>query len=169
MLKQPAPKRISGNSSKGQNGVKKDPNHSLKVAIWSYFFLVIFEGALRKWVVPALSTPLLVIRDPIALWLLVTAVRRNLVSFNIYMSGMIFLGIAAYSPLCFLGHGNFAIALYGARILALHFPLIFVIGKVFNRDDVIKMGKVTLLISIPMAVLIAMQFYSPQSPGSIKQ
>jgi hypothetical protein len=44
-----------------------------------------------------------------------------------------------------------------------HFPLMFVIGSVFTRDDVIKIGKVTLWIAIPMLVLIALQFYSPQS------
>lgn len=141
----------------------KDPNHVLKMGIWVYFFLLIFEGALRKWVVPALSTPLLIIRDPIALWLLVTASRRGLLQFNIYMSGMIFLGIAGIFTAVVFGHGSFPVAVYGARILALHFPLIFVIGRIFNRDDVIKMGRMTLLIAIPMALLIAMQFYSPQS------
>jgi hypothetical protein len=39
----------------------------------------------------------------------------------------------------------------------------FVIGRVFTRDDVVKMGKVITAISIPMAMLIAVQFYSPQS------
>jgi len=32
-----------------------------------------------------------------------------------------------------------------------------------DSSDVIKIGKVTLMIAIPMAVLIALQFYSPQS------
>ena len=144
-------------------GNVQDPNHSLKVGIWIYFFLLIFEGGLRKWVLPALSTPLLIIRDPIALWLLITSARRGLLSFNVYMSGMIFIGIAGIFTAVFFGHGSFPVAVYGARILALHFPIIFVIGRIFNRDDVIKMGRVALLISIPMAVLIALQFYSPQS------
>ena len=39
----------------------------------------------------------------------------------------------------------------------------FAIGAIFTVDDVIKVGKVTLWISIPMAVLIGLQFYSPQS------
>ena len=31
----------------------------LKQAIWLYLILLIYEGALRKWVLPDLSTPLL--------------------------------------------------------------------------------------------------------------
>ena len=39
----------------------------LKKLFWAYFLLLIFEGALRKWVMPQLSAPLLLIRDPLAL------------------------------------------------------------------------------------------------------
>jgi hypothetical protein len=39
----------------------------------------------------------------------------------------------------------------------------FVIGRIFDREDVLNIGKVALWISIPMTVLIALQFYSPQS------
>ena len=42
----------------------------LKKGIWLYFLLLIFEGALRKWLLPGLATPLLVVRDPIAMFLL---------------------------------------------------------------------------------------------------
>src|SRR5690606_39177326 len=47
--------------------------------------------------------------------------------------------------------------------LLLHVPLIFVIGSIFNQEDVIEMGKATLLIAIPMVIIIGLQFYSPQS------
>jgi hypothetical protein len=41
--------------------------------------------------------------------------------------------------------------------------MVFVIGRIFNREDVVKLGRATLWIAIPMTVLIALQFYSPQS------
>src|ERR1700690_2343488 len=47
----------------------------LRRMIWLYFALLIAEGALRKWIVPSLSTPLLVIRDPLVLLIYVQAVR----------------------------------------------------------------------------------------------
>lgn len=40
---------------------------SLRKLLWLYFWLLIFEGALRKWILPGLSSPLLLVRDPVAL------------------------------------------------------------------------------------------------------
>jgi hypothetical protein len=134
----------------------------LKRGIWIYFLLLIFEGALRKWVLPGLAAPLLIVRDPIALWILVMANKRRLLVLNPYYLGFIIISIIAIFTAMFLGHGNFWVAIYGARIYLLHFPLIFIIGKVFDREDVLKMGRVIVYMAIPMTVLIATQFYSPQ-------
>jgi len=135
----------------------------LKKGIWLYFFLLIFEGALRKWILPGFATPLLVIRDPIALWLIVTAYNKGLLPSNLYLNGVVILGFVGIVTSVLFGHGNLLVALFGARTLLLHFPLIFVIGRIFDRADVLKMGKITLMIAAAMAVLVALQFYSPQS------
>ncbi|WP_195809206.1 hypothetical protein [Hymenobacter polaris] len=135
----------------------------LKRGIWAYFFLVIFEGALRKWFVPALATPLLIVRDPIALWLIVVAWNRRLLPSTPYLIGMTLIAVIGIFTATLLGHGNLLVALFGARPMLLHFPLIFVMGCLFTREDVIAMGQATLWISLPMVVLIAFQFYSPQS------
>lgn len=148
---------------KNKQQLPKDPNHILKVGIWVYFFLWIFEGALRKWFLPALSMPLLIVRDPIVLWLIILASRRGLLKFNVYMAGMIFLGIVSLFTALFLGHGDIAVAVYGARTLLLYFPMMFVIGQVFNQEDVIKLGRMMVIIAIPMTILLGLQFYSPQS------
>ena len=140
-----------------------DKNTSLKNGIWLYFFLLIFEGALRKWALPGLSTPLLIIRDPIALWIVIKAWNRNLLPSSNYLTATIIIGLLSIFTAIFWGHGNIAVALFGARILLIHFPLMFAIGGIFTRADVIKLAKASLLIAIPMAVLIGLQFYSPQS------
>jgi len=142
---------------------RTDDYRSLKTGIWVYFFFLIFEGSLRKWFLPGLANPLLVIRDPIAIWLIYMAWRRNLLQPNVYLSGIVIIGLISFYTAMWAGHGNLVVALYGARIFLLHFPLIFIIGRVFNRDDIFKMAKVTLYMAIPMALLISMQFYSPQS------
>ena len=141
----------------------KDPNYNLKVGIWIYFFLWVFEGALRKWFLPALSMPLLIIRDPIVLWLIILSLKRGLLKFNTYMAGVVFLGIVSLFTSIFFGHGNISVAIYGARTLLLYFPMIFVIGQIFNQKDVIKLGRIMAYIAIPMTILLGLQFYSPQS------
>ena len=135
----------------------------LKQGIWVYLILLILEGALRKWALPGLATPLLVIRDPVALFLIIVSWNSGYLKSNIYIIGIVATTLLSFFTALFFGHGNIFVALYGARIFLLHFPLIFIIGFVFTRDDVLKMGNVLLWMSIPMAVLIFMQFYSPQS------
>ncbi|OJW75088.1 MAG: hypothetical protein BGO59_19080 [Spirosoma sp. 48-14] len=135
----------------------------LKQGIWLYFFLLIFEGALRKWFLPGLATPLLIIRDPLALWLIVIAWTHHRISYNAHLLSMTFIGVLSIFTAVTLGHGNFFVALFGARILLIQFPFIFVIGQIFTRDDVIKVGTTTLWITIPMTILVILQFYSPQS------
>jgi hypothetical protein len=136
---------------------------NLRKGIWLYFILLIFEGALRKWFLPALSTPLLIIRDPLAVYLLFTAFRFNLFPKHKLIPVMFWIGIISIFTAVFFGHGNLYVALFGARILLIQFPMLFLIGRIFDRDDVIRMGKVVLWISIPMGILMTMQFYSPQS------
>jgi len=144
-------------------GVSNVDAIALKRAVWFYFFLIIFEGALRKWVVPGLATPLLVVRDPIALWLIYQLYNKGLLPSSIYLKGMAWLGVIGILTAMIFGHHNLIVAIFGARIYLIHFTLIFAIGKVFDRDDVLELGRILLWISIPMALLIGVQFYSPQS------
>ncbi|GAB1858087.1 hypothetical protein MHTCC0001_29240 [Flavobacteriaceae bacterium MHTCC 0001] len=135
----------------------------LKIGIWTYVMLLIFEGALRKWFLPFLATPLLVVRDPVALWIMYMSWKRNLFPSNFYILAMFLATMLSISFSLIFGHGNLGVSIFGARIFIIHFPLMFIIGKIFNKDEVLKLGKVLLLISIPMIVLNALQFYTPQS------
>jgi hypothetical protein len=135
----------------------------LKKGIWLYFILLIIEGGLRRWFLPSLATPLLIVRDPLAAYLLFTAYRFNAFPKHKLIPVMFWIGFISIFTAVFFGHGNLYVALFGARILIIQFPMLFLIGRIFDRDDVIRMGKVVLWISIPMAILISLQFYSPQS------
>lgn len=138
-------------------------HHVIKQWIWVYIFLLIFEGALRKWVLPYFSDLLLIVRDPILIGLIIYAWYNKIFVTNIYIQGVWLIGIISFVLTMWFGHENIYVAVYGLRILLIYFPFIFLIGKVFTREDVIRLGKVILLLSIPMTVLIAFQFYSPQS------
>lgn len=136
---------------------------NFKNGIWLYFFLLLFEGAIRKWLLPQLANPLLLVRDPLVIYLLLSASFNRLIFFNNYLFYTFCICIISFIATMFVGHGNIFVAIYGARIFLLHFPMIFLIGKIFDKDDVIKMGRVIIYISIPMSILIAIQFFSPQS------
>ncbi|MDR3697537.1 hypothetical protein [Mucilaginibacter sp.] len=135
----------------------------LKKGIWAYFILLIFEGALRKWIVPGLATPLLIVRDPLAIWLFIMAWKRGLLNINIFIAGMFIISGIGFFTAIFWGHGNFMVALFGLRTLIVHWPVIFIIGSIFDRDDVLKVGRFMVWLTIPMTILLIFQFYSPQS------
>lgn len=135
----------------------------LKRGVWLYFYLLLFEGALRKWILPGFSDALLVVRDPLALLLLFFAWKANLLKINAYIIAMSAISLLAVITTFLTGHQNFIVTIYGARILLIQFPFIFLIGSVFNRKDVLQLGRHLLWIAIPMTILVALQFYSPQS------
>jgi hypothetical protein len=135
----------------------------IKNGIYLYFFLLIFEGALRRWVLPGLSDLLLIVRDPIALFILYQAWRNHLLIFNGYLIAFFGIAIVSFFTAILVGHGNWIVALYGVRIIVIHLPLVFIIGFLFDSNDVLKIVRWMILLSIPMTILIVIQFYSPQT------
>jgi len=136
---------------------------SLKKAIWLYFLLWIFEGALRKWILPGLATPLLIVRDPIAIFILFRALYLGVKFVNMYVVLSSIFTLLSLAITFTFGHENMFVGIYGARIMLLHFPLIFVIGAVFTKEDILKMGRAMLAINILMTLIIYFQFISPQT------
>jgi len=137
-------------------------NENIKSAANLYFILLIFEGALRRWILPGFSDILLIIRDPLALYIIFQAWRINLLQINSYLIGFVSISIISFFTSILLGHGNMLVAAYGLRITLLHLPLVFIIGELFEWNDIVKIGKWIIYLSIPMAILITVQFYSPQ-------
>ncbi|EMI53111.1 putative membrane protein [Rhodopirellula sallentina SM41] len=142
---------------------KASPEQLIRWGIWAYFLLVIFEGALRKWVLPGLATPLLVVRDPIALATLYLAAKRGWLPLNVYVISALTIGCLGFLTAITVGHRSPFVAAFGARILILHVPMAFVIGRVLSRSDLLKIGRVIIWITVPMTVLMALQYFSPQS------
>lgn len=139
-----------------------EPYVLYRKAIWIYIFLLIFEGALRKWFLPSLATPLLLIRDPIAIWLTIAGLQKGWIN-NKYAKIMMITASISLLLTMTVGHHNLFVALFGWRIYFFHFPMIFVMGKVLTRIDLLKIGQFILWISIPMTILIFIQFHSSQT------
>jgi len=135
----------------------------IKKCIWIYFFLVIFEGALRKWFLPFLSTPLLVVREPFVIYAVYLGIKNKLFPNSMFLILFVFISIIGVFAAIFFGHGNLIVALFGARIFLLHIPFMFLMPEIFSKDDLAVLGKHMLWISILMTVIVFLQFNSPQS------
>ena len=129
--------------------------------IWIYFWLLILEGVLRKWVVPSLSNPLLIVRDPVALAIYFSAAREGGFPRTGFIAAII--GIAGFfliaSMLVIPEHP--LVTAYGLRADFLHLPLVFVLARVLTHKDVQRIGYAVLICGLPMAALVYRQFESP--------
>ncbi|HEY8834330.1 MAG TPA: hypothetical protein VIM09_02005, partial [Chthoniobacterales bacterium] len=142
----------------------------LKRWIWIYFFLLIFEGTLRKWILPQFSDVLLVVRDPVVLVIYVLAIKARLFPRNGYMLTLAIIALLSWlvslvvlEPYLSL-KPLLLVTGFGFRSNFLHLPLIFVIGRALDAEDVKKLGRWLLIGLIPMALLLAVQFNSdPES------
>jgi hypothetical protein len=134
-----------------------DSLRTLRRLIWLYFWLLIFEGALRKWLFPGLSNALLIVRDPVVVAIYAVAFRDRVFP----VSGFV-LWTAVLAVLCFFasfaGIGTVPVAIYGLRANFLHLPLIFLLPRVLRAEDIRRMGLALLLILLPMTVLAVKQF-----------
>lgn len=135
----------------------------LRLLGYAYIALLVLEGALRKWVAPALSEPLLLIRDPVVLLAYGVAFSHGIFPQNRYiLIGGAIIGAGLVTTL-FFGHGNPIVAAFGVKATFLHIPFAFLLGRVFDLSDVVRIGKWWLWGTIPMTAIIVLQFYSPQS------
>lgn len=138
--------------------------------IWLYIFLLVVEGALRKWLVPQLSNPLLLIRDPIVLLIYALAIPARVWPRNVFMYCLAPIAILSWIVSVFVLEPYvpmsrvMIVTLYGCRSNFLHLPLIFIFANVFNAEDIKKIGWWVLLGMIPMALIMAAQFQA--SPDS---
>ena len=138
---------------------------SIRKLIWVYFLLLMFDGVLRKWVFPGLSNPLMLIRDPVLLLIYALALGQGVFVFNGYVCSLMIIGIATAFLGISIGTQDLVVTSYGFDACFLHIPLIYIIPKAMTREDVLALGNCILVLTIPMAILMVMQFRA--SPDAI--
>ncbi|HKQ29643.1 MAG TPA: hypothetical protein VJS66_00010 [Burkholderiales bacterium] len=137
----------------------------VKYVFWVYWILI-FEGALRKWAFPQFHEVIFFLRDPIVLLIYFIAWRHHLIK----RSGLLTAGVVIaflFVPLMLVQHlvidMNVFTLLYGWRMYFFYLPLIFVIKDTFQHDDINRLIRHTLYVSIPLSVLVYFQYISPPS------
>jgi hypothetical protein len=130
------------------------------------YWLLIFEGALRKWMFPQIQQILFFIRDPFVLCAYWMMLQHRLSPKSNILNG--FLGLAVLSiclaPFYLMFAGlNPLVSIYGWRTYYLYAPLAFLIDRCFLRSDLLKWLKHNLYICIPLSLLSFIQFKSPSN------
>jgi hypothetical protein len=153
------------------NSAENQTIRNIRRLIWLYFWLLLIEGALRKWVLPQLSNPLLIIRDPVVLLIYLLAIRARVFPqngwvFSLGVIGFLSVAVSFIALWPYFPPGRIALVTgFGFRSNFLHLPLIFLMPRVLRPDDVKRIGWWTLLFVGPMALLMVAQFHA--SPDSL--
>ncbi len=127
------------------------------------FLLIIFEGALRKWVLPSLSGPLFFIKDPIVLLIYLLAFKYRLgPRSRLYKGSLLLVALFFFAGLLQLTLSVFnpLVLLIGLRNYFLLLPLTFIIAEYFNKEDLFRFARVTCWIALPTCILVYMQYHS---------
>jgi len=133
--------------------------------VLALFLIALAEGAVRKWLLPQYSQYLFFLRDPVLLLAYALAFahrlwpRRSLplmLAWLALASGVV-LGLlqAAVGP---YNEWRLLLGLYGWRAYFLYLPLMFLVGQVFAPQDLRRLFTWMLVLMMPTAVLVALQF-----------
>jgi hypothetical protein len=143
---------------------KERPRRWIAILIFIVYWLLIFEGVLRKWVFPGFHQILYFIRDPFVLATYIIAIKYKLwPKWTPIFTTAVYLGIA------FLLLGLVqsltsqvtpVIVLYGWRNYFFYLPFAFIIGEQFRGQDLARLVRHTLYVAIPISILCYQQFKS---------
>ncbi len=133
-------------------------------AIFIIYWLLIFEGALRKWFLPGLHTILYFVRDPFVIYVYLHVIWHKMWPRKTptYIVGLALCGL--FLVLALLQNVVLGlpaqITAIGYRNYFWYLPLAFIIGEHFKGQDLAKLCRQTLIIAIPIGMLTFLQFKS---------
>lgn len=144
-----------------------DPRERAVKLIEIVYWLLIFEGVFRKWILPFLSKPLYFIRDPFVMVLYYIAWKYGFfptkhILFRIIVAiSLLFAVIVAIQA--FTDQNSLVVGLYGWRMYFFNIPFAFLCFTLLTGSDLKRIGRRTMLVGIPMAALTVIQYLSPTS------
>lgn len=136
--------------------------NQLRILVYIYICSTIFDGIFRKWLLPQYSTPIMAVKQVLAAIIFVYG-YRYWKYFTGWERASLAIGFIAFLTTLAYGHGNIYVALYGCLPFFSGIPLCLIISKVLDAEDVIKIGRLFVLVLFINSILIIVQFNLPTS------
>lgn len=129
-----------------------------------FFLLILVEGVLRKWILNSFQQPLVLVRDPVLAMIYVQYCGYRGWRIPAWAwATLILLGIFVALIVVQSTYYNFGADVYliGLRNYFMTFPIAFVMSEIYNRQELNRLIRLFLYTTIPIAILVVFQFYSP--------
>ena len=112
----------------------------LRWLVFGYVALWVFEGALRKWLLPGLANPLLIVRDPVLLLMYGLAMAKGVFPRNAFIVWIAIIAGAAMVVSMGATETPLSVELFGLRSDFMHLPLVFLLPAIVRREDLRPSG-----------------------------
>ncbi len=168
-----APSQTTTQNTVGTDAARLWERHRrwLVYLTFTIYWLMILEGALRKWVFPGYGRYLYFIRDPFLLLVYLVAIKARIwprKAFLLTAGLLLSIGAIALTVLQSAQTGDeysWLLAGFGWRMYFLYLPLPFLMAEYFQRADFDRLVRQTLLFAIPVGLLVVAQYRSsPRAP-----
>ena len=143
--------------------ISNNPVIQLKKFIILFFVYMIFEGILRKWILPNIQIYIYFVKDFLLIFIYFYAIKNNLLFNNRYSKLFIFfiIIISLYGLIGYhLDFNDILSYFLGVRSYWLYAPLALIAVNVFDLDDLKKFFKINLYSIFPYFILVLWQGYS---------
>jgi hypothetical protein len=135
----------------------------IQLIFW-FFWMVVLEGAFRKWLFPSLEKVIYFGKDFIALSIYWVAFKMSILPRRSYFYTSIMALAVIFLPLIGLQviftHISPICCAYGWRMYFYLIPLAFIMGEQMRGEDLAKLAKQISISTIPMAILVYVQIRS---------
>lgn len=115
---------------------------------------------LRKWILPQFSTPIMMIKQLIAILICFYGLPY-FSSMSNWAKSFFFFGTVAFITTLLFGHQNLVVAIYGCLPFWFGLPVCFIMSKIISYKDLIRIGKIIVYTSIVNSILLILQFSLP--------
>lgn len=133
---------------------------SLRILVYLYIYSIVFDGIFRKWLLPQYSSPIMAIKQVLAVLIFIYGCRYWKY-FTKWEIGSLLIGFITFLTTLAFGHGNIYVALYGCLPFFFGIPLCLIISKILYKDDLIRIGKVFVFVLFVNSILIIAQYNLP--------
>lgn len=132
----------------------------LLLLIQFYIFALLFDAIVRKWLLPGLSSQVMMVKQIIAVLIVLKGIS-SIKELSCWEKSFAFIGLCVFIISLLAGHGNFTVALYGCLPYWFGLTTSYIIGQTLNRKDLQSIGKLIIYTSIFNSLLIIVQYLLP--------
>lgn len=151
----------------GSDIEKDEASRRIVILVIVIVWILVLEGAVRKWFLPGLAKPLLFLKDPIVLVIYYLGLRHRIFPADsiLFRAGLslaaLFVALAVIQ--CLGVNLPVPVALYGLRQYWMVLPLAFIVGETFRGRDLLRVINHSLILSAVNGILVIIQSRSPSS------